>query len=147
MAGSASRQNGRKGGRPKGAKSQATIEREAVLAEYRKRVCQQAQRLLDAELSVAFGCSYLYRKPKEGKKGEPRKVELVTDEVTIRRYLDGDLDHDEHDFYFITTDKPDSLTIRNVMDRTFDRPAQRMELAGDGGGPLLTRVVHEEADI
>lgn len=124
MAGQASRANGRKGGRPKGAKSSATIEREAVLRAYRQRVCQQADRLLDAELTVAFGCSYLYRKPKKAEKGEARKAELVTDPEVIRRYLDGELDHDDLDYYYITTERPDTSTVRGMFDRTFDRPAQ-----------------------
>lgn len=105
------------------------------MAEYRERICDQAQRLLDAEMSVAMGVSYLYRKPKEGKKGEPRKIERVTDEETIRRFLNGELGGDE-DYYFITTEKPDTLTIRGMLDRTFDKPGQRVSVT-DGDGNAL----------
>lgn len=104
-----------------------------MLRAYRERVCQQAQRLLDAEMSVAQGCSYLYRKPKASPKGEPRKAELVTDEATIRAFVNGELDDDSTDWYFITTEKPDTLTIRNMLDRTFDKPAQRTEISGPDG--------------
>ena len=136
MPGDASRRNGRLGGRPKGSKNAATIERDRVLAEYRTRVQANAQRLLDAELSVALGCSVLYRKPKQGPKGEPRKAELVKDPETIRQYLDGQLDDDATDWYFITTERPDTLTIRNMLDRTFDKPAQRTEVTGKDGAEL-----------
>lgn len=131
-------------GRPKGRKEAQTLEREATLKAYRERVCAQAQRLLDAELTVAQGCSFLYRKPKEAKKGEERKAERVTDPETIRRFLDGELYHDATDWYFITAERPDTQTIRNMLDRTFDKPAQRqfVELSGEDGGPV--RVVFEE---
>lgn len=131
-------------GRPKGRKEPHTLQREAVLKSYRQRVCEQAQRLLDAEMAVAQGCSFLYRKPKSAPKGEPRKVELVTDEATIRRFLDGELDHDETDWYFITTERPDTGTIRNMLDRTFDRPAQRVEVAGDKDQPLRLEVTWQQ---
>lgn len=117
-------------GRPKGSKEQHTLDREAVLKAYRARVCQQAQRLLDAEMVVAQGCSYLFRKPKSGKE---RKAEVVTDEETIRRYLDGELHDDATDWYFITTERPDTSTIRGMFDRVFDKPAQRTEVTGRDG--------------
>lgn len=137
MAGEASRKNGRLGGRPKGAKSAATIERDATLRAYRDRVCKVADRLLDAELQVAQGCSYLYRKPKSAPKGESRKAELVTDEATIRRFLDGELDHDDTDWYFITTERPDTLTIRGMFDRTFGKPEQTVNLDADVRVPIF----------
>ncbi len=127
----------RKGaGHPKGKKTAHVLEREAILGAYRQRVCAQAQRLLDAELTVALGCTFLYRKPKEAPKGKERKVERVTDAETIEKFLNGELEGDK-DFYFITTEKPDPLTIRGMFDRTFDRPAQRMELTGEGGASLI----------
>lgn len=135
MPGDTSRRNGRKGGRPKGRKSPATIEREATLKAYRERVCRNAQRLLDAEMTVALGCAMLFRKPKNGK----GKVERVTDEETIRRYLGGELDHDELDWYFIVTERPDSNTIRGMFDRTFDKPAQRVAVTGEDGGAVEIR--------
>jgi hypothetical protein len=129
-------------GRPKGSKDPHTLEREAVLAEYRTRVCDQAQRLLDAELAVAQGCSYLYRKPKQAEKGQKeRKAERVENPEIIRQYLDGELDDDANDYYYITTEKPDTMTIRGMLDRTFDRPAQRMELTGEGGSNLVPQAV------
>lgn len=141
----ASRENGKKGGRPRGAKSAATLKREAVLQAYRQRVCRQAQRLLDAELTVAQGCTMLFKKPKASdRKSEPRKVEQVKDEATIRAYLDGDLDDDPDDYYFITTERPDTGTIRGMFDRTFDKPAQRTEITGEGGGPV--QVIASSAD-
>lgn len=124
-------------GRPRGSRDPHTIEREAVLAEYRKRVCDHAQRLLDAELSVAQGCAYLYAKPKQAEKGQKeRKAERVTNPEIIRQFLDGELDNDEMDYYYITTEKPDTLTIRGMLDRTFDKPGQRLAVTDADGNSL-----------
>lgn len=128
-------------GRPKGTREPHTLEREATLKAYRARVCQVAGALLDAELTVARGCSFLYRKPKAAPKGQERKAERVTDAETIQRFLNGELDHDETDWYFITTDKPDTMTIRGMFDRTFDRPAQRVEMSGPGGGDIPVKQI------
>jgi hypothetical protein len=125
-------------GRPKGSKEPQTLEREAVLKAYRDRVCRVADRLLDAELAVAQGCSFLYRKPKAGKE---RKSERVTDPEVIRRFLDGELDNDESDWYFIVAEKPDTLTIRGMFDRLWDKPGQRHEVSGPEGGPIGIKTI------
>lgn len=120
-----------------------------MLAEYRKRVCDQAQRLLDAEMTVAMGCSYLFRKPKEAPKGKERKVERVTDPETIAQYLNGELEGDD-DYYFITAEKPDTMTIRGMFDRTFDKPGQRVAVTDGEGQPLVPAsvafVIQQQAD-
>lgn len=136
MAGDASRENGKKGGRPLGAKNAATIQRDAELRAYRDRVAKNTQRLLDAEMTVAQGVTMLFKKPKAAAKGEPRKVERVTDEATIRAYLDGELDNDEHDFYFLATERPDTVTIQRMLDRTYDKPPQAVALGGTDGGAI-----------
>ena len=53
------RENGKKGGRPKGAKSKTTLERERVLAVMRQRTMEQADILLDAQLTLARGLTYI----------------------------------------------------------------------------------------
>jgi hypothetical protein len=145
MPGDTSRKNGKKGGRPVGAKSAATIERDAELRAYRDRVAKNTQRLLDAEMTVAQGVTMLFKKPKAGAKGETRKVERVTDEATIRQYLDGELESDQNDFYFLATERPDTVTIQRMLDRTYDKPPQAVALGGTDGGAIevVKRVVFE----
>lgn len=137
MAGTAAiaRANGKKGGRPKGSKSPQTLEREAALAAYRARVCKIADDLLDAELTAAKGCTFLFKRPKNG------KVERVTSEALIKQFLDGELPNTDDAFYFISTEKPDTMAIRGIFDRTFDRPAQRVELGGTNGEAVATVIV------
>ncbi len=61
MVGEQSRINGRKGGRPKDTKNQATLEKEEMLARFQERGRHHIDPIFDAQLALARGCSYLYR--------------------------------------------------------------------------------------
>lgn len=128
-----------KGGRPKGKKSQQTLEKEAVLKAYKQRVMTYADILLDAQLTLAKGQTYLYKiekikviGPKGGVRYEPKKPELVTSKIEIEAYLEGlfkegDLENDRDPgatYYYITTKDPDGAAINAMLDRTFGRPVQ-----------------------
>ena len=54
------RENGKKGGRPPGSKSKKTLEKEAALAEFQKRVREAIDPLFEAQMTIARGCTYLY---------------------------------------------------------------------------------------
>lgn len=130
-----------KGGRPKGKKSQTTIDREAAIKAFRDRVAKMAQRLFDKQMQLAEGQSFLY-KIHTNKKGIKEKAELIEDELTIRAYLDGELNEaGSDDYYFITTKEPDNRAIDSMLDRTFGKSTQ--PLAGDkDGGPIVVKVVN-----
>ena len=117
-------------GRPRGAKDKATIEKEAVLAQYRLRIMQKADELLNAQFSLAEGISYLIRV--DSKKGRPDKHVIVTDPEEIKDYFD----KKTKGYYYITTKDPDSGTIDSMLDRTFGRATQAVEVGGTGGGPI-----------
>lgn len=148
MAGQTSRKNGKKGGRPKGKKSAATLEREAVLAAFRQRVMGVADLLLDSQLALARGTTYLYKIEKQwvptgkGKdKGYYRKLrpKLVESQWEIEQYLEGvvengDVDDDRDPaaaYYFLTTKAPDNDAIDSMMDRTFGKATQVIDLKHD----------------
>lgn len=131
MAGETSRENGRKGGRPKGSKSAATLERESIAAAFKQRVMRSADVLFEAQLSLAQGCSFLYRV--ERKKGEKDKHVLVTDPDEIKAYLDGEA---EGDYHYITTKEPNNQAIANMLDRGIGKPVEELEVSGKEGGPL-----------
>ncbi len=59
MVGETSRRNGKKGGRPKGRKNNATLEKEAALAAFQERVRKNIEPLFDAQMTLARGCSHL----------------------------------------------------------------------------------------
>lgn len=149
MAGEASKNNGKKGGRPKGRKSAATLEKEAVLKEFRNKVMRAADVLFNSQLHIATGQRFLYKIEKElqiGPKGGRRYVnsrpKLVENQMEIEQYLtglleEGDLD-DENDpnatYYYITAKEGDNKAIDSLLDRTFGKSTQL--LGNDPENPL-----------
>ena len=133
MPGQASRQNGKKGGRPPGKKTQATLEKEAALARFRERIIKSVDPLFDSQFTLARRCSYLYRidDVKEGKEIR-RKHVFVTNPEEIREALDSIEEGDFEDgYYYITTEKPENNAIRDMLDRAFGKPSQSLDIAGD----------------
>jgi hypothetical protein len=149
------RKNGKKGGRPKGKKSQATLEKEKVLAEMKQRIMRISQRLLDAQLTRAIGMTFLYKIEKEkivGPKGgisyRNKPPVRVTSEEEIRDYLDnkaakanGDLEDDKDrsaTYYYMTTSEPDTHAIDSMYNRTYGKPTQSVEISGPNGAALFS---------
>jgi hypothetical protein len=132
------RANGKKGGRPKGKRSQRTLEREATLKVFRDRVMRHADYLFDAQYSIATGQLFLFRIDKEyvktGKGGfyKNKKPILVTNVEEVRMYLEnlvekGDVEDDQDpasSYYYITTKEPDNDAIDSLLDRTFGKSKQ-----------------------
>jgi len=138
------RENGKKGGRPPGSKNLMTLEKEKVAAELQNRIYHVANRLLDSQLTVALGVSYLYKIEKEvitGPRGgtiiKSLPPVLVTDEWEIRDYLQGLVDIEnggskDYDraatYYYITTQLPGSHAIDSMLNRGFGRATQSIEV-------------------
>jgi hypothetical protein len=134
--------NGKKGGRPKGSKASSTLEREAVLKEFRMKVMRAADVLFTSQLHIARGQTYLYKiekellvGPKGGKKYVKSKPILVESQSEIEQYLlglveEGDPD-DENDplatYYFLTAKDPDNKAIDSLLDRTFGKATQPID--------------------
>src|ERR1051325_547376 len=77
MAGNASKENGKLGGRPPGRKNNATIEKEVAKKQFQQLVLQRIMPLFQAQMALAQGVSYLFR-IEEGPKGGKEHV-IVTD--------------------------------------------------------------------
>lgn len=142
----AARANGLKGGRPKGSKSPKTLEKEAVLREYKTRVMGVTNILLNSQLTLAKGQQYLFKiekkkltGPKGGVSYIPQRPKLVTSQIEIQNYLEGLLDESDIDdndpaatYYYLTTKDPNSQTIDSMLDRTFGKSAQSIDLTNNG---------------
>lgn len=141
MAGVTSIDNGKKGGRPKGSKSENTLAKEAVLAEFRKKAMESADVLFNSQLHLAKGQTYLYKIEKEfvatsndGKRGywRKKKARVVDAQWEIEEYLMGKVEEGDEDddqdpkatYYFITTKDPDNKAIDSILDRTFGKSTQ-----------------------
>lgn len=135
MAGVSSIINGRKGGRPKGSKNKSTLEQEAVLKEFKQKVLKSAHLLFQNQMKLAQGCSYLYKTECTGQ-GKTRKCEYkqVTDPQEIEDYLNGHYDEpnrgagEDEAYYVITVDKPDNKALDSLLDRTFGKAQQNIDL-------------------
>ena len=121
-------------GRKKGIRNIKTLERVKVFAVYQQRILRIADNLFNAQLSLALGLAYLYRVEKIKK-----KVELITDEETIRAYLEGEIKSNERfEYYFITVKEPNLKAIESLLDRTFGKPTQSIDISSQGRPiPLL----------
>jgi len=152
-----SKENGKLGGRPKGSKSKATLEKEAVLRVFREKVLRSASVLYNSQLHRATGQTFLYKIPKvpiidsKGKvtgykNGKPK---LITEQWEIEDYLNGIVDEgnmeDEKDpnatYYFITAKEADNKSIDSMLDRTFGKAPQAIDLDVTTGGEKLPILV------
>lgn len=127
---------GRQGGlAKKGKKSLKVIEREEAHRLYRERVASLVEPLINAQLTLALGSSYLYKKDESG-----RKI-LVTSEAEICAFLNGECE--EADYEYVTAKAPNREAIKDLLDRTFGRPTESLQVASITGFSL--RDLHEHA--
>lgn len=117
-------------GRKKGGKNAATIEKEAVLAQYRQKILGRADVIFNSQLSLVKGLSYLY--VIKTIKGVKQRPELIEDQATIEAYLAEELEEEENEYYYITTTPPESRAIDSMLDRAFGKVKQDMDLTTNG---------------
>lgn len=144
----ASRANGKKGGRPKGSKNPETLEREAVLKDFRQKTMRAADVLFNRQMKLAEGHMYLYKiekdviiGPKGGKKVIPKKPVRVTEEWEIQAYLmdeivQGKIADPEDTYYYITAEKGDTRALDSLLDRAFGKSTQVLATEDEDGNQM-----------
>lgn len=128
-------------GRKPGSRNAETLERDRVLRAFRERVQRHADDLFNAQFSVARGVSYVYRIDRQG---EREVHNIVTDPEEIKRFLDGSA---TDTFYYITTEKPDNKAIDSLLDRTFGKAAQAIEMSGPDGEALPVALSYDFSSL
>ena len=127
-----------KGGRPKGVKNSATLEREKVQEAFNQRVFKIANSLLNAQASVAKGMQVLYRVDEfingNGKVSKKAPV-VVTDPKEIAQYIDSEFGTGEGlkgngSYYYITVKEPSSMAVDSLLNRAMGKPKETMEVQG-----------------
>jgi len=122
-------------GRPKGGKNAATLEKERVFAEMRCRIAKSTDKLLNAQMNLAEGCQYLYViktiTDSNGKKTKQRP-EIVERQSIIEKFLAGELDQMDDEYYYLTTEKPDNKALDSLFDRTFGKAQQNIDVKSNG---------------
>ena len=118
-------------GRKKGHKASHTLEALKAREYVIERIKNALQPIMDAQIALARGCSYLYRidTDEDGKKQKPV---LVTDPEEIAAYLDGEYDGDDESYYYITTEKPENPAIKDMLDRAFGRAKESVDVTSGG---------------
>jgi hypothetical protein len=120
-------------GRPKGAKDAVTYTKVAVAKAIHQRVMQNADKIVNAQLTKALGSVMVFEVVEvKGKDGKP-KVEhvLVRDPDKIKAVLDtgeGVNCSVEGSFYLVTEVPPETKAGDSLLDRTFGKAQQSIEV-------------------
>jgi len=123
--GQASRENGKKGGRPKGSLGPEQLDKIAMRELVRQRVGERLDELVDAQIANALGISYLVTGDKKtGKfiRVGPAMASRANEE-TIQ----------------VWQKDPSVPALTDLMNRAIDKPAEQptqLEHAGKDSGPL-----------
>lgn len=132
---------GKIGGRNKrGKRSHLVLEREAVLEAWKNGVHKRTQSLLQAQTMLAMGAIKVFRIDYEWRGiGKNRykiakKPDIVISEEEIMDALDheygaGESPSDDMKFYFVMTKDPDNSAINSLLDRTFGRAKESIEIS------------------
>jgi hypothetical protein len=120
-------------GAPKGKTQQRSLEKDAVMKEFRQRVMKQVDPLFNAQYAKAVGSVMVFRVDEEElENGKTKKVHVhITDPEEIKQVLDeheGSAGIVGQSFYFVTDVLPDSKAIDSMLDRTFGKAQQSVEI-------------------
>lgn len=118
-------------GRPRGSENEETRKKRVVEEEFRQRVLRSANKLINSQMNLAEGVQMLYVIEKT-EKGANKKPRLITDQDTIERFLAGELDNEEKEYYFITTERPDNRALDSLFDRVFGKSVNNIDVTSDG---------------
>lgn len=121
MAGRAetARANGKKGGRPKGSKSKATLSKELAREAVRQKVMEHLDPLLEAQIAHAQGLKYLVARHKT-----TGKFERLTEADTKRILAGGESDHA---IIEVWEKDPSVQAFTDLMNRAIDKPAEQAQ--------------------
>lgn len=122
------RENGKKGGRPKGSKSQDTLSKEAARDALRTIVLEEMRAMTAAQIAHAKGLSYLVGRDKAG------KFKKLTSEEADKA-LAGE---SEYTMVEVWEKDPSVQAYTDLMNRALDKPKeQEQELKITGEAEMI----------
>lgn len=149
MAGNISKENGKKGGRPKGVKNPATLEREEVRKKVDQLILSRAEAIIRATFIPTMGMNFCYRVDEiKNKKGAVigTKNRLVTDPHEIEMALNiieaGDNGGEENNYYFVTSERPDFRAGEALLNRALGKAKESIEHTNPDGN-LKTIIINK----
>lgn len=139
-----SKQNGgarANAGRKKGSENADTKERRIALERFKSRVAKKIDKIFNAQADLALGTSHLFRIDTIGEGEKSKKVHtLVTDPDEIKSFLDGEFENGQ-DYYYITTKSPNNLALESLLNRTFGRPKETIEIEDSSPKRIIMEVI------
>jgi rhamnose utilization protein RhaD (predicted bifunctional aldolase and dehydrogenase) len=124
MPGDSARRNGLKGGRPKGSKTQRTLDKLAARELVRQKVTQALEPMVRAQIAHATGIGHLYTRDKNG------KYTKIENQARVDELLaTGEAEKD----YWIFTKDPSVQAFTDLLNRALDKPAESMNVEHTGG--------------
>lgn len=130
MPGDSSRENGKLGGRPKGALNLRTLSANEQKAEarqvIRELVAEMVPEIVQAQAENALGISYLVIRDKNGSYVE----------ATNKAQVDAALASGGESFR-IYTRQPHQASASMLLAYAADKPVEPVEVSGEGGGPVV----------
>ncbi len=121
-------------GAPKGTIQRRSLEKTAVARALRERTMAHADNLFNAQLTKAVGSVMVFRVDEEEiGGGKTKRVHThITDPDEIKKVLDkneGGAGIVGKDYYFVTNIAPDNRAIDSMLDRTFGKAMQPVEVS------------------
>ena len=138
------RRAGTFGGRPRGSKTEETLQREAVAKEMRLMFMKAAKPLALSQMALAKGLTFLY-KIKTYKGGKRSKPMIVKDEDEILAYLAGEKENSTTEYFFMATERPNNQALESIFDRAFGKAIATVEITGKDGQDLFRPNDEEQA--
>lgn len=123
MAGSSSRENGKKGGRPKGTPSAVTIGKEKAREDVRQLITAELVPLIHAQIANAKGISYLVTRDKRS-----GKFIRVTEAMAKAKDV-----ADTEEIIEVWEKDPSVQAFTDLLNRALDKPReqeQSVEVSG-----------------
>ena len=129
-----SRENGKKGGRPKGRRSQHTLTKQAAEDAYRAFLQAHHQHVWTAALEAACGSFVLFRRTTDG-------VEQVTDPDEMQRLLATPPATGRPPHWYLERRRPDPTLMKELQHRPMGPPRQMLDV--NGTEPVTVHIVHK----
>ena len=127
----ASRDNGKRGGRPRGRINRATLDKRLAQEYVRQRVIAEIDPLLDAQIAHAKGLSYLV--VRDRRTGRFIRVS----EPMARTKQQQPAAHEE--IIEVWEKDPSVQAFIDLLNRALGKPVEAVELSGADQGPIIVR--------
>ncbi len=127
----------------KGTKNKSTIDREKQIERYKDLTASRTKTIWSSQMILAMGSIKVFRidtetigEGKNAKRIRKRPVLVESLEEIIDaldyEYAHGENPSDEDMYYFVTTKDPDGMVMKDLLDRTFGKAKESVDVKHSG---------------